>query len=53
MAEKDIILKLKKGINSDTEYGKLGTLGSKCEVFDAELFAIKKAIDFAYEKINI
>src|SRR6266498_3584521 len=29
---------------------KAWNLGSKCEVFDAELFTIKKAIDFAYEK---
>src|SRR6266511_1329498 len=29
---------------------KAWNLGSKCEVFDAELFAIKKAINFAYEK---
>src|SRR6266536_1531443 len=32
---------------------KAWNLGSKCEVFDAELFAIKKAIDFAYEKTDI
>ncbi len=32
---------------------KAWNLGSKCEVFDTELFAIKKAIDFAYEKTDI
>ena len=29
---------------------KAWNLGSKCEIFDAELFAIKKAIDFTYKK---
>src|SRR6266511_5363980 len=28
-------------------------LSSKCEVFDAELFTIKKVIDFAYEKTDL
>ena len=32
---------------------KAWNLGLKCEVFDAELFVIKKVIDFAYEKTDI
>src|SRR6266511_3212001 len=32
---------------------KAWNLGLKYEVFDAELFAIKKVIDFAYEKTDI
>src|SRR6266487_6250743 len=32
---------------------KAWNLNSKCEVFDAELFTIKKAINFAYEKTDI
>src|SRR6266536_909640 len=32
---------------------KAWNLDSKCEVFDAELFVIKKAINFAYEKTDI
>ena len=32
---------------------KAWNLGLKCEVFDADLFAIKKAINFAYEKTDI
>src|SRR6266487_6560807 len=32
---------------------KAWNLGLKCEVFNAELFAIKKVIDFAYEKTDI
>ena len=32
---------------------KAGNLGLKCEVFDVELFTIKKVIDFAYEKTDV
>ncbi len=32
---------------------KAWNLGSKCEVFNTELFTIKKAIDFTYEKTDI
>jgi len=32
---------------------KAWNLGSEYKVFDAELFAIKKAINFAYEKTDI
>src|SRR6266511_224810 len=32
---------------------KAWNLGSKYEVFNTELFAIKKAIDFVYEKTDI
>src|SRR6266498_916477 len=32
---------------------KAWNLGSKCEVFDTELFTIKKAIDFVYKKTDI
>ena len=32
---------------------KAWNLGLKCEVFNAELFAIKKAIDFTYKKTDI
>src|SRR6266540_4512440 len=32
---------------------KAWNLNSKCEIFNTELFAIKKAIDFAYKKTNI
>src|SRR6266498_6171616 len=32
---------------------KVWNLGSKCEIFNAEFFAIKKVIDFAYEKTDI
>src|SRR6266498_3393883 len=32
---------------------KAWNLDSKCEIFDTELFTIKKAIDFAYEKMDI
>ena len=28
-------------------------LNSKCEIFNAELFAIKKTIDFTYKKTDI
>ncbi len=31
----------------------LQTLLQKCKVFDVELFTIKKAIDFAYEKTDV
>src|SRR6266511_2619920 len=32
---------------------KAWNLGLKCEVFNAELFTIKKTIDFTYEKTDI
>ena len=32
---------------------KAWNLDSKCEIFNTELFTIKKVIDFAYEKMDI
>src|SRR6266536_5461967 len=40
-------------INFSYYQWKAWNLDPKCEVFDAELFAIKKVINFAYEKTDI
>ncbi len=40
-------------INFSCYQWKAWNLDLKCEVFDVELFTIKKVIDFAYEKTDI